>query len=34
MKHVDMKEAVDDMVLQRKCRTETHMPGQQNDAED
>ena len=34
MKHVDMEETVDDMVLQGKCRTETYMPGQQNDAED
>lgn len=34
MKHVDMKETVDDMVLHGKCRTETYMPWQQNDAED
>lgn len=33
MEHVDMEETVDDMVLQGKCRTETYMPGQQNDAE-
>ena len=34
MKHVDMEETVDDMVLHGKCRAETHMPWQQNDAED
>ncbi len=33
MKHVDMEETVGDMVLQGKCRTETYMPWQQNDAE-
>ena len=34
MEHVDMEETVDDMVLQGKCCTETHMPGRKNDAED
>ncbi len=34
MKHVDMKETVDDVILQRKCLAETNVPWQQNDAED